>query len=109
VQWALIEPLVPVLSTRGERPPKSHRRRMVDAILHVIRTTVFREELPQDFPPWATVLHLLPPLARRWSQDRSHARAVRRSRSVKCAIRPPQPGLQVCARCGDGQGDVARL
>jgi hypothetical protein len=76
---------------------------MVDAILHEIRTTVFREELPQDFPPWATVLHLLSPLARRRHQDRSHARAVRRSRSVKRAIRPPQPGLPVCARCGDGQ------
>ncbi len=39
-QWALIEPLMPVLSTRGRgtrggRPAKYSRRRIVDAILYL--------------------------------------------------------------------------
>src|SRR5947199_2117349 len=59
-QWALIEPLVPVRSTRGKgsrggRPPKFPRRRIVDAILYVVRTGCSWRQLPHDFPPWATV------------------------------------------------------
>ncbi|RBY82415.1 IS5 family transposase [Geodermatophilus sp. TF02-6] len=59
-QWALIEPLVPVLSTRGRgtrggRPPKYPRRRIVEAILYVVRTSCSWRQLPHDFPPWATV------------------------------------------------------
>jgi transposase len=61
-QWALIEPLVPVLSThgkgtRGGRPLKYSRRRIVDAILYVDRTGCSWRQLPHDFPPWATVYY----------------------------------------------------
>ncbi|WP_100501805.1 IS5 family transposase [Geodermatophilus chilensis] len=69
-QWALIEPLVPVLSTsgrgtRGGRPAKYPRRRMVDAILYVDRTGCSWRQLPHDFPPWETVYYYF----QRWAAD----------------------------------------
>src|SRR3954447_7277248 len=69
-QWALIEPLVPVLSTRGRgtrggRPPKYPRRRVVDAILYVTRTGCSWRQLPHDFPPWETVFYYF----QRWTLD----------------------------------------
>ncbi|MBW8767132.1 MAG: IS5 family transposase, partial [Geodermatophilales bacterium] len=69
-QWALIEPLVPVLSsrgrgTRGGRPPKYPRRRIVDAILYVDRTGCSWRQLPHDFPPWDTVYFYF----QRWAAD----------------------------------------
>src|SRR4051812_50127750 len=55
-QWALVEPLVPVRSTRGKgtrggRPPKFPRRRIVDAVLYLDRTGCSWRPLPHDFPP----------------------------------------------------------
>jgi transposase len=69
-QWALIEPLVPVLSTRGRgtrggRPPKYPRRRVVDAILYVTRTGCSWRQLPHDFPPGETVFYYF----QRWTLD----------------------------------------
>src|SRR3954465_8859334 len=69
-QWALIEPLVPVLSTRGTgtrggRPPKFPRRRIVDAILYLDRTGCSWRQLPPDFPPWDTVYFYFS----RWAAD----------------------------------------
>lgn len=69
-QWALIEQLVPVLSTRGPgtrggRPPKYPRRRIVDAILYVDRTGCSWRQLPHDFPPWDTVYFYF----QRWAAD----------------------------------------
>jgi transposase len=71
-QWALIEPLVPVRSTRGRgtrggRPPKYSRRRVVDAILYVTRTGCSWRQLPHDFPPWETVFYYF----QRWNADGS--------------------------------------
>lgn len=69
-QWALIEPLVPVRSTRGKgtrggRPPKFPRRRIVDAILYLDRTGCSWRQLPHDFPPWDTVYFYF----QRWVAD----------------------------------------
>ena len=69
-QWALIEPLVPVRSTRGKgsrggRPPKFPRRRIVDAILYLDRTGCSWRQLPHDFPPWETVYFYF----QRWPAD----------------------------------------
>jgi transposase len=69
-QWALIEPLVPVRSTRGKgtrggRPPKFPRRRIVDAILYLDRTGCSWRQLPHDFPPWDTVYFYF----QRWAAD----------------------------------------
>ncbi len=69
-QWALIEPLMPVLSTRGRgtrggRPAKYSRRRIVDAILYLDRTGCSWRQLPPDFPPWETVYYYF----QRWAAD----------------------------------------
>ena len=69
-QWALIEPLVPAHSTRGKgtrggRPLKYARRRIVDAILYVDRTGCSWRQLPHDFPPWETVYFYF----QRWAAD----------------------------------------
>ena len=69
-QWALIEPLVPVRSsrgrgTRGGRPAKYSRRRVVEAILYVTRTGCSWRQLPHDFAPWETVFYYF----QRWNAD----------------------------------------
>jgi transposase len=76
-QWALIEPLVPVLSTRGKgtrggRPLKYSRRRMVGAILYVDWTGCSWRQLPHDFPPWATVYYYFQRWAAEGTTDRIH-------------------------------------
>src|SRR5512140_3730601 len=53
-QWAVIEPLV-AAARSGGRPAEHARRRIVEAILYVVRTGCSWRQLPHDFPPWATV------------------------------------------------------
>jgi transposase len=53
-QWSVIAPLVPAVR-RGGRPAEHTRRRIVEAILYVVRTGCSWRQLPHDFPPWATV------------------------------------------------------
>src|SRR3982750_1780824 len=84
-QWALIEPLVPVRSTRGKgtrggRPPKFPRRRIVDAILYLDRTGCSWRQLPHGFPPSDTVYFSFP----RWVP----ARPVD---PIRAALRNPVP------------------
>ena len=69
-QWALIEPLVAVRSdrgpgSRGGRPAKYPRRRVVEAILYLDRTGCSSRQLPHDFPPWETVYWYF----QRWAAD----------------------------------------
>ena len=58
VQWARLEPL---LSTpRGERhaggrPRKYPLRRVVDAVLYVVKSGCQWRLMPANFPPWQTV------------------------------------------------------
>ncbi|MFF8855664.1 IS5 family transposase [Streptomyces althioticus] len=56
-QWALVEPLLPPPRTgpKGGRREKHPRRRIVNAILYVVRTGCAWRQLPHDFPPWQTV------------------------------------------------------
>ncbi len=58
VQWARLEPLL--TETRGERhaegrPRKYERRRVVDAMLYVVKTGCQWRQMPSNFPPWKTV------------------------------------------------------
>ncbi len=39
----------------GGRPPKYEQRRVVDALLYVVKTGCQWRQLPSDFPPWKTV------------------------------------------------------
>src|SRR3954452_25002123 len=127
-QWALIEPLVPVLSTRGRgtrggRPPRYSRRRIIDALLYVDRTGCSWRQLPHDFPPWQTVFYYFSRWAADGTTDRIHdtlraARArcrrvarrrhhprdhrqtrIRRSERPRGWIRWPRPARWTPRRC----------
>jgi len=62
-QWELIQPMLPARKPLG-RPP-TDRRRVLDAILHVVKTGVQWRMLPSDFTPWQTVFHSF----RQWAKD----------------------------------------
>ena len=52
-QWQLIRQLLPRRSRLGRRP--IDRRRIINAILYVVRSGCQWRMLPHDFPPWKTV------------------------------------------------------
>jgi transposase len=53
-QWALLAPMIPPPRTGG-RPRETDMRRVVDAILYVLRTGCQWRQLPKDFPARSTV------------------------------------------------------
>src|SRR5665213_1572545 len=58
VQWLQLEPLLQ--RERGERhgggrPRKYELRRIVDAMLYVVKTGCQWRQMPVDFPPWVSV------------------------------------------------------
>lgn len=69
-QWALIEPMVTVKP--GGRPAKHDRRRVVEAILYVVRTGCAWRLLPHDFPPWQTVYWYFQQWQEEGTTDRIH-------------------------------------
>jgi transposase len=57
-QWAKLEPLLkaPRLDRHGGgRPRKYVLRRIVDAMLYVVKTGCQWRQMPVDFPPWQSV------------------------------------------------------
>ena len=57
-QWSKLDALLN--EPRGERhaggrPRKHEQRRVVDALLYVVKTGCQWRQLPSDFPPWKTV------------------------------------------------------
>lgn len=62
-QWQLIRQLLPKRSTRGRRP--IDRRRIMNAILYVVRTGCQWRMLPKNFPNWSTVYGIF----WRWQND----------------------------------------
>jgi transposase len=66
-QWDYLYPMLPKLSKRG-RPP-TDRRRILDAILYVVKCGIPWRYLPADFPPWKTVYHVF----RKWTLDHQWA------------------------------------
>src|SRR4051794_14702330 len=62
-QFALVEPFLPRPKRTG-RPP-ADLRRVVNAIVYLVRTGCQWRMLPKDFPPWSTV-HTR---CRRWRRD----------------------------------------
>jgi putative transposase len=62
-QFALLEPLLPRPKPTG-RPP-ADLRRVVNAVLYLVRTGCQWRMLPKDFPPWSTVHTWY----RRWRKD----------------------------------------
>lgn len=79
-QWQLLRPLVPKAARRG-RPPID-RRRILDAILYVVRTGCQWRQLPHDFPKWKSVYNVFWRWRRvgRWQQIHDRLREqVRRA------------------------------
>jgi putative transposase len=56
-QWQILERLIGSKSKRG-RPLTYSRRRVVEAILYVLRSGCAWRMLPHDFPPWKTVYQI---------------------------------------------------
>jgi transposase len=57
-QWLQLEPLLkPVPSDRhgGGRPRKYELRRVVDAMLYLVKTGCQWRQMPVDFPPWQSI------------------------------------------------------
>jgi len=63
-EWALVAPILPTPSRMG-RPWRWPLRRIMDAIVYVLRTGGAWRHLPREFPPWPTV--------HRWFLRLSHA------------------------------------
>ena len=62
-QWDILQLILPKRSKRG-RPP-TDLRRIMDAILYVLKGGIPWRLLPIDFPPWKTVYHVF----RKWARD----------------------------------------
>jgi len=57
-QWSRLEPLLNEPRDErhaGGRPRKYEQRRVVDAMLYVVKTGCQWRQLPSNFPPWKTV------------------------------------------------------
>jgi transposase len=68
-QWSRLEPLLPQKNTRRGRPPTAHRR-IVEAMVWILRTGAPWRDLPSAYGPWKTVYTRFS----RWSQSGALAR-----------------------------------
>lgn len=76
IQWAQLEPLLrPDRGKRhaGGRPRKYELRRVVDALLYVVKTGCQWRQLPANFPPWLSVHQQF----RAWRDDGTWERVAR--------------------------------
>lgn len=62
-QWEFLRPMLPKPKKRGRRP--TDRRRVIDAILYVLKGGIPWRLLPTTYPPWKTIYHIF----RAWSLD----------------------------------------
>jgi transposase len=60
-QWSVLQPMLPKPKPRG-RPP-TDRRRVINAILYVVKGGIQWRQMPSDFPPWKTIHHIF----RQWA------------------------------------------
>jgi len=75
-QWAKLEPLLTARATgrhAGGRPRWYPLRRVVDAVLYVVKTGCQWRLLPRDFPPWKSVFETF----RAWRRKGLWARMTR--------------------------------
>lgn len=66
-QWLILHALLPPPGNRtskGGRPEKHDRRRVLDAIFYLVRGGLAWRQLPAEFPPWQTVYAIF----MRWQQ-----------------------------------------
>ena len=66
-QWAYLKPMLPKPAIRGR--PSIDRRRILDAVLYLIKCGCPWRYLPTDFPAWKTVYHVF----RQWIRNHQWA------------------------------------
>jgi transposase len=66
-QWEYLRPMLPAPAKRGR--PRTDLRRIIDALLYVVKGGIPWRYLPAGFPPWKTVYHVF----RRWTLDHQWA------------------------------------
>jgi transposase len=96
VQWAKLEPLLkPPRGWRhaGGRPRKYELRRVVDALLYVVKTGCQWRQLPVNFPPWLSVHQQF----RAWRDDGTweHVGKVLREQGRKAKGRNATPTVAI--------------
>jgi transposase len=96
VQWARLEPLLQMPRRgrhAGGRPRKYPLRRVVDAVLYVVKTGCQWRQLPTDFPPWKSVHEDF----RRWCRVGLWQRVVKalREEARKALGRHAEPSVAI--------------
>jgi transposase len=66
-QWEFLQPMLPKSKKYG-RPP-TDRRRVINAVLYVLKGGIPWRLLPKTYPPWKTIYHIF----RAWSVDNTWA------------------------------------
>ena len=90
-QWQLIRQLLPRRSRRGRRP--IDRRRIINAIMYVVRTGCQWRMVPKDFPKWSTVYGIF----WRWRNDGTWQRIhdALRAKTRKAAGKKSTPTVAI--------------
>ena len=91
-EWSCLEPHLPAPEANG-RPRLHSPRKILDAILYVLKSGCAWRLLPHDFPPWKTVYHYF----RSWRLDGTWERmhlALRKRMRVRLE-RDPQPSAAI--------------
>jgi transposase len=91
-EWALIAPLIPP-ARPGGRPRTTDMRRVVEAILYVLRTGCQWQALPKDFPARSTVYNFFWEWTRYGVWERIHSKLRQDSRVSGGREREPSAGV----------------
>ena len=103
-EWALVAPMLPAPATTG-RPRRWPMRRLLDAMLHVLRTGCAWRHLPRDLPPWQTVHRWFLRLSREAAFERlAHALAMADRERVGRGASPTAAVLDAQAARSGGAG-----
>jgi transposase len=107
-EWALVAPFLPVSAETG-RPRRWPLRRILDAILYVLRTGGAWRHLPREFPPWPTVHRWFLRLSRTGAFERlAHALAMADRERAGRGASPTAAVLDAQAARSGGTGVAGR-
>src|ERR687897_151353 len=91
-EWSCLEPHLPAPEANG-RPRLHSPRKILDAILYVLKSGCAWRLLPNDFPPWKTVYHYFRSWRLNGTWERMHS-ALRKRVRVRLE-RNPQPSAAI--------------
>jgi transposase len=109
-QWAVLAALLPAArcdTSRGGRPEKHPRRRLLDAIFYLVRGGLAWRQLPAEFPPWQTVYAWFA----RWRDDGTWQRihdALRERTRLHAGRRPTPSAAIMDSQSIRAAGNVSR-